>query len=149
MRSQCVSTCAGREMATQRHSDVWTTSRQVPTVLAAVCIALALWLLPFCLRSVTWNLSTATTWEGGVGGRSRLTFLRFPVNQDYSSYLMMRKQSNVTFEVTILYCGTATPNPPPAHSFSIHQHVHGLLISTLTRFPNQDKWLGALNIISM
>lgn len=112
MRSQCVSTCTGREMATQRHSDVWTTFRQVPAVLlAALCIALAPWLLPFCLHSVTWNLSTAPTWEG-EGERSRLTFLCFPVNQDYSSYLMMQKQSNMTFEVTILYRGTATPHPP-------------------------------------
>lgn len=38
---------------------------------------------------------------------------------------MMQKQSNMTFEVTILYCGTATP--PPAPSISA-KHVHGLLI---------------------
>lgn len=43
---------------------------------------------------------------------SRLTFPHFPVNQDYSSYLMMQKQSNMTFEVRILYCGTATPSNP-------------------------------------
>lgn len=78
--------------------------------------------------------------DGGEGERSRLTFLRFPVNQNYSSYLMMQKQSNMTFEVTILYGGTTTPRPAPSIS---------ALISTLTWLPNQDKWFGALNIISM
>lgn len=118
MRSQCISTCTGQEMATQRHSDVWTTFRQVPAVLAAVCIAPAPWLLPFCLHSVTWNLTRPE--REGEGEWSRLTFLCFPANQDYSSYLMMQKQSNMTFEVTILYCGTATPLPSPSVSTSTY-----------------------------
>ncbi len=75
--------------------------------------------------------------------RSCLTFLCFPENQDYSSYLMMQKQSNMTFEATILDSGT------PACTLNIHQHLHGLLISTVTWLQNQDKCLGIVNIISM
>lgn len=56
----------------------------------------------------------------GEEKRSRLTFLCFPVNQDYSSYLMMQKQSNMTFEVTILYCGTAKPPLAPSISTSTY-----------------------------
>lgn len=71
------------------------------SVCVCVCVAPAPRLLPFCLLSVTRSLSMADLRQGEAE-RSRLTFLCFPVNQDYSSYLMMQKQSNMTFKVTIL-----------------------------------------------
>lgn len=139
MTSQCVSTCTRCEMATQRHTDVWTTFRQVPAVLACsvyCCGPLAAAILS-SQCDMEPNRRYALREREREGERSRLTFLCFPVNQDYSSYLMMQKQSNMTFKVTILYRGTATP--PPC-TLNIHRRVHGLLISTLTRLPNQDKW---------
>lgn len=67
-------------MATQRHSDVWTTFRQVPAVLAAVCIALAP--LAAAILSSQCDMEPKHSYDlrgrGGEGERSRLTFSVFP-----------------------------------------------------------------------
>lgn len=148
MRSQCVSTCTGREMATQRHSDVWTSFRQVPAVLATVCIALAPWLLPFCLLSVTWNLSTATTWERRRG-RGRAVTLDLSVFPSTSGLLFISNDAETVKHDLWSYNTVLCHCIAHACTLNIHQHIHGLLISTLRWFPNQDKWLGTLNIIRM
>lgn len=146
MRSQCVSTCTGREMATQSHSDVWTSFRQVPAALPTVCIALAPWLLPFCFLSVTWNLSTATTWERRRGSAVMLDLSMFPS----TSGLLFVSNDAETFKHDLLklqYC--TVPLPAHACTLSGDRHIQGSLIYTLRRLPNQDKWWVTLKVIWM
>ena len=148
MRSQYASTYTGRQMATQRHSDVLTSFRQVPAVHAAECIALAPWLLPFCLLSVTWNLSTAPTWERGRG-RGEMVTLDLSVFPSKSGLLFISNDAETVKHDLWSYNTILWDCKAPTCTLNIHQHIHGLLISTLTWLLNQDKWLGTLNIISM
>lgn len=137
MRSQRVSTCTGREMATQRHSDVRTSFRQVPAVLATVCIALAPWLLPFCLLSVTWNLSTATTWERWRG-RGRAVTLDLSMFPSTSGLLFTSNDAETvkhdlwSYNTVLCHC---LPTPPLSVETSTYMdcwftHLGGSQIKT-------------------
>lgn len=130
--SKCLPAVADMKWRCKRPSVMQTTFRQIPTVLLQHTL---LWPLGWCHFVFTvWRgtQATATTWERE---RSRLTFLCFPVNHGYCSYLMMQKQSNMTFKVTILYCGTVTPPPATLLSTCTYTdcwflHLHGFQIKT-------------------
>lgn len=105
-RRGSVSTAAKK--AKLRRCDVWTACMQAPAALTAACSSA---LLAAAILSSYSDMKPNHSFDPRGGQQSRLTFLCFLVNRNYSSYLMMQKESNMTFEVTILYCGITTPHP--------------------------------------